>query len=131
MPRVTLPSLSINLGGLDSRNLSNDLNDQVNAAVESAVQDVFTQLSSYIASLFSGRRPRTPSVPDVPTAPTEPTTMSDLLASLVNENVQVTTPFNTLTGTVIAVEDDYIALVGTDGEVFLVVIDNIQAVSEL
>ncbi len=127
MPRVRFPSFSLNLGELDTRNLRNDLNDQVNAAVESAVQDVFTQLSTYIASLFPGRRP----VPAPTPTPVEPTTLSGLLESLINESVQVTTPFDTLTGTVIAVQNDYIALVGTDGEVFLVAIDKIEAVSEL
>lgn len=125
MPRISFPSISVNLGEIDTRNLGRELNNQLNEAVESTIQDLFSQLTSCIASLFPGRRP-------VPTpVPVEPTTMRGLLASLVNENVQITTPFDTLTGTLIAVQNDYIALVGTDGEVFLVAIAKIQAVSEL
>lgn len=71
-----------------------------------------------------------PEQPEVPDAPT-PTTMRDVLLSLVNEQVEVTTPFGIVTGTLLAVRDDYIVIVENTGSQVLVRIDNIELVSDL
>lgn len=57
--------------------------------------------------------------------------MRDLLLTLVNESVQITTPFDTITGTVLSVQNDYVALVDTIGNIVLVQFDKIELVSEL
>lgn len=64
------------------------------------------------------------------TPPNTPTTLRELLLSLVNEQVEVTTPFGVVTGTLIAVRDDYIVLIENTGDQVLVQIDNIELVSE-
>ena len=63
--------------------------------------------------------------------PNSPTTLRELLCSLVNEQVQVTTPFDTVTGTLIAVKSDYIVIVESSGAQVLVRIEKIELVSEL
>lgn len=57
--------------------------------------------------------------------------MRELLLTLVNESVQITTPFDTITGTVLSVQNDYVALVDTTGNIVLVQFDKIELVSEL
>ena len=52
-----------------------------------------------------------------------PTTFRELLLTLVNEQVQVTTPFGAVTGILLVVEDDYIVIVENAGEQVLVAID--------
>jgi len=77
--------------------------------------------------LNMGRRPS----PTPPSPPTPPTTMREVLLSLVNEQVAVTTPFDVITGTLIAVRDDYIVVIENSGAQVLVRIDKIELVSEL
>ncbi|SFB05789.1 Protein of unknown function [Lentibacillus halodurans] len=60
-----------------------------------------------------------------------PTTLREVLMELVNEQVEVTTPFGPVSGTLIAVRDDYIVLIETNGNQVLVRIENIELVSEL
>ncbi|WP_188455307.1 DUF2642 domain-containing protein [Virgibacillus oceani] len=62
--------------------------------------------------------------------PGTPRTMRELLLSLVNEQVQVTTPFGTVTGTLLLVKKDYIVIIEATGEQVLVRIDKIELVSE-
>lgn len=62
--------------------------------------------------------------------PTTPTSMREVMSTLVNEQVEVTTPFGTVTGTLLAVNDDYIVLV-EDGNQVLVRIEKIELVSDL
>ncbi|MDL4839756.1 DUF2642 domain-containing protein [Aquibacillus rhizosphaerae] len=71
----------------------------------------------------------TPS-PVIPT-PTTPTTLREVLLSLVNEQVQITTPFGTITGTLLLVRNDYIAIIENTGDQTLVRMDKIEFVSEL
>lgn len=63
--------------------------------------------------------------------PGSPTTMRDVLLNLVNEQVEVTTPFGSVTGTLIAVRNDYIVLVEATGAQTLVRMENIELVNEL
>ncbi|WP_405096837.1 DUF2642 domain-containing protein [Oceanobacillus sp. FSL H7-0719] len=68
----------------------------------------------------------TPPTPD----PTTPGTLRELLLTLVNEQVQVTTPFGEVSGLLLAVRDDFIALVDAGSQV-LIRIDKIELVSEI
>ncbi len=70
---------------------------------------------------------------DTPTTPTptNPTTLRDVLLDLVNEQVEVTTPFGTVTGTLLAVRENYIAIIDSTGNTVLVRIEKIEFVSEL
>ncbi|MBM7599731.1 hypothetical protein JOC34_002099 [Virgibacillus halotolerans] len=66
-----------------------------------------------------------------PTPPTTPTTLRDVLLGLVNEQVQITTPFGMVTGTLLVVKNDYIVMIENAGDQVLVRIDKIELVSEL
>ncbi|MFD1848469.1 DUF2642 domain-containing protein [Oceanobacillus bengalensis] len=63
--------------------------------------------------------------------PGTPTTVRELLISLLNEQVGLTTPFGTVTGTLINVQNDYVTLIEDSGVQVLVRIDKIEFVSEL
>ena len=63
--------------------------------------------------------------------PDRPNTLRDLLCTLVSDQVQVTTSFGEVAGTLIAVRGDYIVMVDDTGAQVLVRIDAIEAVSEL
>jgi hypothetical protein len=69
--------------------------------------------------------------PTPPAPPTPPTTIREVLLSLVNERVQVTTPFDVITGTLIAVRDDYIVVIENSGAQVLIRINKIELVSEM
>lgn len=75
--------------------------------------------------------PPEPPVTTPPCIPCTPTTLREVLLSLVNEQVQVTTPFGAITGTLIAVQDDYIVIIETSGDQVLVRIDKTELISEL
>ncbi|SFE16161.1 hypothetical protein SAMN05216238_10960 [Lentibacillus persicus] len=64
-------------------------------------------------------------------SPSAPETLRDVFLRLQNEQVEVTTPFGPVTGTVIAVQNDYVALVEADGSQTLIPFANIELVSEL
>ncbi|UOQ94518.1 YuzF family protein [Halobacillus shinanisalinarum] len=72
----------------------------------------------------------TPS-PELPTDPTTPTTIREVLLTLVNEQVAVTTPFGTVTGTLLVVRSDYIVIIESSGAQVLVRIEKVELVSEL
>ncbi|RYG74246.1 DUF2642 domain-containing protein [Lentibacillus lipolyticus] len=69
--------------------------------------------------------------PAEPTPTPDSTTLRDVLMDLVNEQVEVTTPFGPVTGTLIAVKSDYIVLIDADGSQVLVRMENIELVSNL
>jgi len=62
--------------------------------------------------------------------PEESTTINDVLRDLVNEQIEVTTPFGPVTGTLLAVRDDYIVIVDLNGNQVLVRTDQIELVSD-
>ncbi|MFD1065875.1 DUF2642 domain-containing protein [Oceanobacillus locisalsi] len=64
-----------------------------------------------------------------PSPPSTPTNIREVLLSLVNEQVQVTTPFDTISGTLIAVQDDYVVIIEASGAQALVRIEKIEFVS--
>lgn len=66
-----------------------------------------------------------------PTPPNTPKTLSDVLTNALNDQVQLTTPFDTVTGTLIAVKDDYVVLVDNNGDQTVVRIDKIESISEM
>lgn len=57
-------------------------------------------------------------------------TFRDVLLSLVNEQIEVTTPFGIITGTLIAVREDYIVLIEDIGDQVHVQISKIELVTE-
>ncbi|MFB5189395.1 DUF2642 domain-containing protein [Alicyclobacillus fastidiosus] len=68
-----------------------------------------------------------PSLANLPTAPAEPLTLRQALLRLLNENVVITTPFEPVTGTLIAVEDDYVAVVEPTSNLVLIPIRKIES----
>lgn len=62
--------------------------------------------------------------------PAPPTSLRELLLTLVNEQVQITTPFGAVSGLLLFVGDDYVAVV-EDGSQILIRISQIELVSEL
>ncbi|GAB3064521.1 DUF2642 domain-containing protein [Virgibacillus ainsalahensis] len=82
------------------------------------------------ANLGLGEGTETPPS-EVPGTPGTPTTLRDVLLSLVNEQVEVTTPFGTVTGTLLSVRDDYIVIVEATGDQVLVRIESIELVNDL
>lgn len=65
------------------------------------------------------------------TSPSPPTTLREYLLTLLNEQVQISTPFDTLTGTLMAVQNDYVVLVESTGSLVFVTISQIETVTEL
>ncbi|GAA0489755.1 hypothetical protein GCM10008986_14550 [Salinibacillus aidingensis] len=59
------------------------------------------------------------------------TTLRDVLSDLTNEQVEVTTSFGPVTGTLIAVQSNYVVILETTGDTVLVPFEQIQFVSEL
>lgn len=84
-----------------------------------------------LGGISTGRPTPTP-VPPTPTPipPGVPTTMRELLLTLVNEQVQVTVPFGTVSGLLLTVRDDYIVVIEAGSQV-LIRIEKIEFVSEL
>ncbi|MDM8099689.1 MULTISPECIES: DUF2642 domain-containing protein [Oceanobacillus] len=64
-----------------------------------------------------------------PTPPSTPTNIREVLLGLVNEQVQVTTPFDTISGTLLSVQDDYVVIIEASGAQALVRIEKIEFVS--
>src|SRR5690625_1848683 len=77
-----------------------------------------------------GKKPDT-TPPNTTPPPGTPTTFREVLLSLVNEQVQVTTPFGTVTGTLLVTRNDYIVIIEASGDQVLVRIDKIELISEL
>lgn len=75
----------------------------------------------------TGTNPPDTSDPDTDT----PQTLRDVLSDLVNEQVQITTPFDLVTGTLLLVKDDYIVMIENSGDQVLIRIDKIELVSEI
>ncbi|MFE3893012.1 DUF2642 domain-containing protein [Priestia sp. YIM B13446] len=63
--------------------------------------------------------------------PSTPTNLPEYLLTLLNEQVQISTPFDTLTGTLMAVQNDYVVLVESTGSLVFVAISQIETVTEL
>ncbi|GAB4075118.1 hypothetical protein GCM10028778_26210 [Barrientosiimonas marina] len=76
-------------------------------------------------------KPGNTNPPTQPSQPSSPQTMRDVLLNLQNDQVEITTPFGPVTGTLIAVKDNYAVLVESDGSLNLVPIDKIEQVSQL
>src|SRR5699024_6253878 len=105
-----------------SQNLANS-GQNTGTSVDSAGIDVDINLGG-------GREPNTPN-PTCPTPPGTPTTFREVLANLVNEQVQVTTPFGVVTGTLLVVKNDYTVIIDTSGDQVMIRIDKIELISEL
>lgn len=68
-------------------------------------------------------------LPSAPTAPTtsQPSMLREALLNYLNEQIAVTTAFDTITGTLSAVETDYIVIVEGNGSIVLIPIDQIES----
>jgi len=60
-----------------------------------------------------------------------PKTIVEVLCSLINEQVDVTTPFGVITGTLLAVKCDYIVILEDTGAQVLVRTNKIESVSPI
>ncbi|TQS70972.1 DUF2642 domain-containing protein [Ornithinibacillus gellani] len=70
--------------------------------------------------------------PSLECPPNSPTTIREILCNLTGEQIQVTTPFGPVTGTLIAVKRDYIVMIDeTTGEQVHVRIEKIALVNPL
>ncbi|MBM7680947.1 hypothetical protein JOD43_001113 [Pullulanibacillus pueri] len=101
-------------------NLLNQLNQQQQSGLN---LDLSFLLDGSLNLSRSGSTTPTPT-------PTTPTSISELLESLVGQQVQLTTPFDTITGTLIAVRSDYVVVVENSGDQVLVKLDKIELVTE-
>ncbi|WP_010651800.1 DUF2642 domain-containing protein [Oceanobacillus massiliensis] len=111
-------------------NLFNQLSQNTTeAATNSNLTIQFPEIGVDLGSISVGGNPLDPITP-TPT-PAGPATIRQVLQSLVNEQVEVTTPFGPVSGTMLAVRDDYIVLVESTGAQVLVRIENIELVNEL
>ncbi|WP_165351744.1 DUF2642 domain-containing protein [Priestia megaterium] len=63
--------------------------------------------------------------------PSTPTDLRSYLSTLLNEQVEITTPGDTNTGTLVAVKSDYIALIESSGTTVLIPISSIETVRKL
>jgi hypothetical protein len=61
----------------------------------------------------------------------EPESMLDVLRNLVNEQVEITTPFGTVTGTLLNVEESYIVMIEANGNRVLVRTDKIELITDM
>lgn len=126
-----MPSLTnrqrnlLNLINQLSQNTSTVLQNNTGLGVDLPTIDFNIDLGGISTSPSTG----TPPAGDDPTIPATPTTMRELLMTLVNEQVEVATPFGNVAGLLLAVRDDYIVLV-EDGAQVLVRMEAIELVSE-
>ncbi|WP_068672577.1 DUF2642 domain-containing protein [Oceanobacillus sp. Castelsardo] len=59
-----------------------------------------------------------------------PTTIRESLLSLIGEQVEITTPFGVINGTLLNVQDDYVVMIEGNGDRTLVRMEKIELVSE-
>ncbi|WP_162990111.1 DUF2642 domain-containing protein [Mesobacillus foraminis] len=123
--------ITINLGNL--RNLGTSITNQVTTFVNATISEALDQIPSTITipPITIPPFPFPIPTPDPAPAPVTPTTIRGLLLDLLNERVQITTPFTTLTGTVISVQADYVAMVDAGGELYFVRLDKINTVTRV
>ncbi|MBN6205207.1 DUF2642 domain-containing protein [Ralstonia pickettii] len=110
-------------------NLINQMSQNTTSVIRTnsdfAIDFPSVDLNIDLGGISTSTPPETP-----PTDPTTPSTLRELLLTLVNEQVQVTTPFGAVSGLLLAVRDDYIVLV-EEGSQVLVRTEQIELVSEL
>ncbi|WP_085523142.1 DUF2642 domain-containing protein [Tuberibacillus sp. Marseille-P3662] len=111
-----LNQISQNLGNLNT-NASNTTNS--NISIDFPGIDVDVSLPDL--------NPSTPSTPSDP----QPDTIREVLLNLLNQQVEVTLAFDTITGTLSSVQDDYVVIIEGDGSLVLVPINQIELVNEL
>ena len=94
-----------------------------------ANHDTSTSVAGIDIDLGGNRFPSI-SFPSCPPTPDTPTTLQEVLLSMVNEQVQITTPFGAVTGTILSVNQDYVILFENSGDQVLIRIDKIEFISE-
>ncbi|MGG0718530.1 hypothetical protein ABE096_13180 [Robertmurraya massiliosenegalensis] len=58
-------------------------------------------------------------------------TLRAFLTNLLNEQVTISTPLEPITGTLIAVQRDYVVMVESDGSLVLIPLSQVQTVTEM
>lgn len=108
--------------------MSQNTTSVLERSADYSVEFPSVDLNVDLGGVSKSRPPATP--PSTPAPPTVPTTLRELLLSLVNEQVEVTTPIGAVSGLLLMVRDDYIVLI-EDGSQVLIRIEKIELVSEL
>lgn len=108
--------------------MSQNTTSVLERSADYSVEFPSVDLNVDLGGVSKSRPPATP--PSTPAPPTIPTTLRELLLSLVNEQVEVTTPIGAVSGLLLMVRDDYIVLI-EDGSQVLIRIEKIELVSEL
>lgn len=108
--------------------MSQNTTSVLERSADYSVEFPSVDLNVDLGGVSRSRPPATP--PSTPAPPTVPTTLIELLLSLVNEQVEVTTPIGAVSGLLLMVRDDYIVLI-EDGSQVLIRIEKIELVSEL
>lgn len=108
--------------------MSQNTTSVLERSADYSVEFPSVDLNVDLGGVSRSRPPATP--PSTPAPPTVPTTLRELLLSLVNEQVEVTTPIGAVSGLLLMVRDDYIVLI-EDGSQVLIRIEKIELVSEL
>lgn len=95
--------------------LSEAINVNVITPAEEVAQNV-EEVVGNIGSLFPSRNRQT---------------LRAFLTNLLNEQVSISTPLEPITGTLIAVQRDYVDVVESDGSLALIPLAQIQTVTEM
>ncbi|GEO24329.1 hypothetical protein AAC03nite_01140 [Alicyclobacillus acidoterrestris] len=100
---------------------NSNANLNVNAAGSISVggTNIFQSLENLLANLIGGLGGN----------PAEPASIRQVLLNNLNQNVVISTAFEPVTGTIIAVERDYVVVVETTSNVVLIPIAQIEAVT--
>ncbi|SFM01524.1 DUF2642 domain-containing protein [Salibacterium qingdaonense] len=104
---------------------------RVNASASANIEQLVNQLSNVSASIGGGTSSNNDTPPTTACSPNTPGTLWEVLCSLVGEQIEVTTPFGVVDGTLLSVQSDYIVLVDDTGSQVLVRYGNIETVNEL
>ncbi|GEO24327.1 hypothetical protein AAC03nite_01120 [Alicyclobacillus acidoterrestris] len=118
--------MALNLSGDNSgqqiqqfvRSLQQTLDDpSLHASAEASIggTNILSSLDTLLANLTGGNR--------------TPRNIRQVLLGLLNQNVTITTPFEPVTGTLTAVERDYVVVLETTGNTVLIPIAQIESVT--
>jgi hypothetical protein len=110
--------------------LSQNTSSVLRGATEHAVELPTVDLNLDFGRLGRTRSEATPVTPPSAPAPGQPENVPQLLATLVNEQVEITTPYGVVSGVLLAVRDDYVVVVQNDAHV-LVRTEKIELLNEL
>ncbi|GLG00522.1 hypothetical protein Alches_05610 [Alicyclobacillus hesperidum subsp. aegles] len=90
------------------------------STLTNTLNSILTSLENLLASLTSS----------LSNTSSRPTTVTGVLQKLLDQRVTITTPFDTLTGTLSSIQSDYATLVEPSGSLVLIPLDRIQSVQQ-